>query len=63
MTGTRWKEIRKNRIFNKSLREKLDNIDLFEEIYAARCFNWLEKLADMPAAISNSRLHAWCFGG
>ena len=68
MTSTRWKEIRENRISNKSLREKLDNIDSFEEIYATRCFNWLEKLADMPAAISNSRLPcmllgAWCFGG
>ena len=68
MTGTRWKEIRENRISNKFLREKLDNIDSFEEIYATRCFNWLEKLADMPATISDSRLPrmllgAWCFGG
>ncbi len=68
MTGTRWKEIRENRISNKLLREKLDNIDSFEEIYATRCFNWLEKLADMPATISDSRLPrmllgAWCFGG
>ena len=68
MTGNRWREIRENRISNKSLREKLDNIDSFEEIYATRCFNWLEELADMPATISNSRLPhmllgAWCFGG
>ena len=68
MTGTKWKEIRENRISNKSLREQFDNIDSFDEIYASRCFNWLEKLAEMPATISNSRLPrrllgAWCFGG
>ena len=53
MTSTRWKEIRENRISNKFIREKLDNIDSFGEIYATRCFNWLEKLTDMPATISN----------
>ena len=68
MTGTKWKEVREHRITNKSLREKLDNIDSFHEIYASRCFNWLEKLAEMPATISNSRLPrkllgAWCYGG
>jgi len=65
MTGTKWKEVREKRITNKSLREKLDNIDSFDEIHASRCFNWLENLADMPATISNSRLPAptqvtWC---
>jgi len=68
MTGTKWKEVREHRITNKSLREKLDNIDSFDEIYASRCFNWLEKLADMPATISDSRLPrkllgAWCHDG
>ena len=68
MAGTRWWEIREKRISNKSFPKKLDNIDSFEEIYATHCFNWLEKLADMPATISNSRLPgmllgAWCFGG
>ena len=68
MTGTRWREIRENKVSNKSLREKLDNIDSFDEIYSTRCFNWLEKLADMPASISDSRLprmflSAWCSGG
>uniref|UniRef100_A0A7S2KUB2 Uncharacterized protein n=1 Tax=Leptocylindrus danicus TaxID=163516 RepID=A0A7S2KUB2_9STRA len=56
MTGTRWKEIWENRISYQILREKLDNIDSSEEIYATRCFNWLEKLADMPVTISDSRL-------
>jgi len=32
--------------FQQSLREKQDNIDSLEEIYATRCFNWLEKLAE-----------------
>jgi len=68
MTGTKWKEIRESRISNKSLREKLDNIEPFDKIYASRCFNWLEKLAEMPVTISKTRLHrkllgAWCFGG
>ena len=68
MTGTKWKEVRENRITSKSLRERFDNIDSFDEIYASRCFNWLEKLAEMPATISNSRLPrkllgAWCLGG
>ena len=68
MTDTKWKEVWENRITNKSLREKLDNIDSFDEIYASRCFNWLEKMAEMPANISNSRLPrkllgAWCLRG
>ena len=54
MTGTKWKEVRENRITNKSLREKLDNIDSFDEMYASRCFNWLEKLAEMPATASQT---------
>ena len=65
MTGKKWKEVREHRFINKSLREKLDNIDSFDEIYASRCFNWLEKLADMSATISNHRLPrkpqvTWC---
>ena len=35
--------VQKNRSINKSVREKLDNIDFFDEIYASRCFNLLRQ--------------------
>ena len=44
MTGTRWSEIREKRLTNKQLRERLDNIESFDEIYSCRYFNWSVKL-------------------
>ena len=66
MTGTRWSEIREKRLTNKQLRERLDNIESFDEIYNRRCLNWFVKLANMPATESENRLPwkllgAWCY--
>ena len=65
MTGTKWSDIREKRITNKQLRERLDNIESFDEIYNHRCLNWFIKLAVMPATESENRLPrkllgAWC---
>ena len=35
MTGTKWSDIREKRLTNEQLRERLDNIEYFEEIYIA----------------------------
>ena len=55
MTGTKWSDIRKKPITNKQLRERLDTIESFDEIYNHRCLNWNIKLAVMPATESENR--------
>ena len=59
-------EVREKRLTNKQLRERLDDIESFDEIYNGCCLNWFEKLANMPATESENRaprklLGAWCY--
>ena len=53
MVGTRWNGIREKRLTKKQLRERLDNIESFHEIYNRHCLNWFIKLANMPATQQN----------
>ena len=55
MTGTEWSEIREKHLTKKQLRECLDNIESFDEIYNCCCLNWFVKLANMPATESENR--------
>ena len=60
--GTKWSDIREKRLTHKQLRERLDNIESFDEIYNHRCLNWFIKLANMPATESDNRLPRKLFG-
>ena len=63
MTGTRWSEIRKKPLTNKQLRERLDNIESFDEIYKPP----LLKLVHNPDKYASNRIREppppetpWC---
>ena len=69
MTGTNWKDVREKHLTNKQLRQCLNNIESFDEMYNHCCLNWFIKLAIMPATESDNRppktpwclvLGAWC---
>ena len=52
----------------KQLRERLDSIESFDEIYNHRCLNWFVKMAVMSETESENRppkklLGAWCSTG
>ena len=44
MTGTKWNEIREERLTNKQLCKLLNNVEYFDEIYNRRCLTWFVKL-------------------